>query len=39
MNVPACPACTDVRHNERVFFSVVHAVRQATGATGRGLRR
>jgi len=37
--VPACPACTDVRHNERVFFSVVHAVRQATGVTGRGVSR
>lgn len=38
-DVPACPACTELRHNNRVFFSVVHAVRQATGVTGRGVSR
>jgi len=37
--IPACPACTTCRNNNRVFFSVAHAVRQVTGVTGGGLDR
>ena len=37
--VPACPACAEYRTDSQVLFSVVHAVRQATGVTGRGVQR
>ena len=37
--VPACPACAEYRTDSQVLFSVAHAVRQATGVTGRGVHR
>jgi len=35
--VPACPACAEYRTDSHTLFSVVHAVRQVTGVTGRGV--